>query len=198
MQTRWHKHSHVWASCDRRSPPPRLLLSTRPHAGSTTSSEGVVGIELLCAFIRINAARTGAFLSALCSNASQHLIRMATTNDEVDEPSPVPPCRWRSRGAGRPSQCGPLGGACIVGSTEHALRGCAMRAGVHRRAVPRPSRCLKPSGTGVAEITRCAQPTSWECEKPQRSVQSGSALSSSYNPRPATIPNQRRPQHLQT
>ena len=66
------------------------------------------------------------------------------------------------------------------------------------------TRCAPPIalfatvGNGRCEITRCAHPTSGKCEKPQRSVQSGSALSfalqsaTRYNPEPtptATLAN---------
>ena len=89
-------------------------------------------------------------------------------------------------------------GRCLY-RRQHGTRLAGLRdAGGRPPTVPRPSRCLKPSGTGVAEITRCAQPTSGKCEKPQRSVQSGSALSfalqsaTRYNPEPtptATLAN---------
>ena len=144
MQTRWHKHSHVWASCDRRSPPPRLLLSTRPHAGSTTSSEGVVGIELLRTFIRINAARTGA------SSERTVLKRLATSDQDGDDERRSRRAQPGGDHAGPAAHPNAVLWAVPVSSaarnTPCGVARCERAS--HRRTVLRPSLCLKTVGNG--------------------------------------------------
>ena len=138
------------------------------------------------------------------------LKRFATSDQEGDDEATKP----REPGSRREAERGDASlansdrppipmrssGRCLC-RRQHGTRLAglaAMRAGVHGRAVLHPSRCLQPSGTGVAKSR--AVLTRRRGNAKSRSAQFSLArrCRSPYNPRPATIPNQRRPQHLQT